>query len=46
VRLVIVVLVLLIVYLQYGLWYTRGGRHDVDKLKVSVAEQKDEIALL
>lgn len=45
-RLVIVVLVLLILYLQYGLWYTRGGRHDVDKLKVSVAEQKDEIARL
>ena len=45
-RLVIVVLVLLILYLQYGLWYTRGGKHDVDKLKVSVAEQKDEIARL
>ena len=45
-RLVIVVLVALILYLQYGLWYTRGGKHDVDKLKVSVAEQKDEIARL
>ena len=45
-RLVSVVLVLLILYLQYGLWYTRGGKPDVDKLKVSVAEQKDEIARL
>ena len=33
-------------YLQYALWVTRGGIHDVDKLKVSVAEQKDEIARL
>ena len=45
-RLVIVVLVLLTMYLQYGLWYTRGGKHDVEKLKTSVAEQKDEIARL
>ncbi len=45
-RLVIAVLVLLTMYLQYGLWYTRSGKHDVDKLKVSVAEQKDEIARL
>ena len=45
-RLVIVVLVLLTLYLQYGLWYTRGGKQDVEKLKVSVAEQKDEIARL
>lgn len=45
-RLVIVVLVLLTLYLQYGLWYTRGGKQDVDKLKISVAEQKDEIARL
>ena len=33
-------------YLQYALWVTRGGIHDVDKLKVSVAEQNDEIARL
>jgi cell division protein FtsB len=46
VRLVIVVLVLLTMYLQYGLWYTRGGKQDVEKLKTSVAEQKDEIARL
>ena len=45
-RLVIAVLVLLTMYLQYGLWYTRGGKQDVDKLKISVAEQKDEIARL
>ena len=45
-RLVIVVLLLLILYLQYGLWYTRGGKHDVGKLQDSVAEQKNEIARL
>ena len=45
-RLVIAVLVLLTMYLQYALWVTRGGIHDVDKLKVSVAEQKDDIARL
>ena len=45
-RLVIVVLLLLTLYLQYGLWYTRGGKQDVEKLKLSVAEQKDEIARL
>ena len=45
-RFVIAVLVLLTMYLQYALWVTRGGIHDVDKLKVSVAEQKDEIARL
>lgn len=45
-RLVIAVLVLLTMYLQYGLWYTRGGKHDVEKLQASVAEQKDEIARL
>lgn len=45
-RLVIIVLVLLTMYLQYGLWYTRGGKHDVEKLKVSVEEQKGEIARL
>ena len=45
-RLVIAVLVLLTMYLQYALWVTRGGIHDVDKLKVSVAEQNDEIARL
>lgn len=33
-------------YLQYALWVTRGGIHDVNKLKVSVAEQKNEIARL
>ena len=45
-RLVIAVLVLLTMCLQYALWGTRGGIHDVDKLKVSVAEQKDDIARL
>ena len=45
-RLVIVVLVLLTLYLQYALWYTRGGIHDVEKLKVSVAEQNNEIERL
>lgn len=45
-RFVIAVLVLLTLYLQYALWVTRGGIHDVDKLKVAVAEQKDEIARL
>lgn len=45
-RFVIAVLVLLTMYLQYALWVTRGGIHDVNKLKVSVAEQKDEIARL
>ena len=45
-RLVIAFLVLLTLYLQYSLWYTRGGIKDVDKLKTAVAEQKDEIAQL
>ena len=45
-RFVIAVLVLLTMHLQYALWVTRGGIHDVNKLKVSVAEQKNEIARL
>ncbi|MBX9607287.1 MAG: cell division protein FtsB [Gammaproteobacteria bacterium] len=45
-RLVIVTLIALTLYLQYSLWYTRGGIRDVDKLKTAVAEQKAEIARL
>ena len=45
-RVVIAVLLLLTLYLQYALWFTRGGIRDVDKLKQSVTEQKDEIARL
>lgn len=45
-RLVIVTLIALTLYLQYSLWYTRGGIRDVDKLKTAVSEQKAEIARL
>ena len=45
-RLVVLVLLLLTLYLQYALWFTRGGIRDVDKLKQEVAEQEDENARL
>lgn len=45
-RTVIVVLLLGALYLQYALWFTRGGIRDVDKLEAAVREAKDDIAQL
>ena len=40
------VLIALTLYLQYALWFTRGGVRDVEKLNQAVAEQKTELARL
>ncbi|MGR8919063.1 MAG: cell division protein FtsB [Gammaproteobacteria bacterium] len=42
-RLVILVLVLVTAYLQYALWFQRGGIRDVDKLREALAAQREEI---
>jgi len=46
VRIVILVLLALTLYLQYALWFARGGVRDVQRLEQSVAEAKEEIAQL
>ena len=45
-RVVIALLVLITLYLQYTLWFERGGVRDVRKLEQAVAEQRDEIQRL
>jgi cell division protein FtsB len=44
VRAVVVVLVLVTLYLQYALWFTRGGIRDVDKLEHAVEVARADIA--
>jgi cell division protein FtsB len=46
VRVFIALLLLVALYLQYALWFQRGGVRDVDKLRAAVAEQGAEIQLL
>lgn len=46
VRVVIAFLLLLTLYLQYLLWFGRGGIHEVNRLEEAVAEQRDQIARL
>lgn len=45
-RVVIALLVLLTAYLQYVLWFERGGIKDVEKLKAAVRLQQSEIQTL
>lgn len=45
-RVFIVLLLLVALYLQYALWFQRGGVRDVEKLRAAVAEQGAEIQLL
>ena len=42
-RVFIALLLLVTVYLQYTLWFERGGIRDVRKLERAVAEQRAEI---
>lgn len=45
-RVVIALLILVTLYLQYALWFQRGGVRDVDKLREAVAVQREEIEAL
>ncbi|MGE0486115.1 MAG: cell division protein FtsB [Gammaproteobacteria bacterium] len=45
-RVFIALLVLVTLYLQYVLWFERGGARDVVKLERAVAEQQAEIQSL
>ncbi len=45
-RLLILVLIAALVALQVKLWAGEGGRHEVDALKISVAQQAEENAVL
>ena len=45
-RVFIALLLLVALYLQYALWFQRGGVRDVRKLRAAVAEQNAEIQLL
>ncbi len=42
-RVFIALLLLVTLYLQYALWFERGGIRDVEKLRESVAGQRAEI---
>jgi cell division protein FtsB len=46
VRVVIAVLLIVTLYLQYVLWFGRGGIRDVNRLEKAVAEQREEISRL
>lgn len=45
-RVFIALLILLTLYMQYALWFQRGGRDDVETLRQSVLEQRAEIQQL
>ena len=45
-RIVVAILLLITLYLQYLLWFGRGGIREVNKLEEAVAEQRDQIARL
>ena len=45
-RVVIAILLLVTIYLQYSLWFGRGGIREVNKLTEAVEAQRDEIARL
>jgi len=46
VRVFIALLIAITIYLQYALWFQRGGVPDVEKLRAAVAEQQAQIQLL
>ena len=43
-RVVVVILLLVTLYLQYLLWFGRGGIREVHRLEDAVSEQRNEIA--
>ena len=45
-RVFIALLILVTLYLQYALWFQRGGVRDVEKLREAVAQQRAEIETL
>ena len=45
-RLVISVLVAALVYLQFALWFGKGGVRDVNRMRTQVVAQEQEIELL
>lgn len=45
-RAVIVILLLVTAWLQYLLWFGRGGVREVERIEQSVADQRDTIARL
>lgn len=45
-RTIVFVLVVLLIYLQYTLWFGKGGIRDVRIMEQTVAEQTAEIAVL
>jgi cell division protein FtsB len=45
-RLLILVLLVLVVALQFKLWFGAGGLHEVDQLRRTVQAQQEENALL
>jgi cell division protein FtsB len=46
VRAIVFALILLLVVLQYTLWFGKGGVRDVSLLQQTVAEQQDDIGAL
>jgi cell division protein FtsB len=46
VRVILFVLVAILIYLQYILWFSKGGIRDEQILKRTVAEQQAEIGVL
>jgi cell division protein FtsB len=46
VRAILFVLVTLLIYLQYTLWFGKGGIRDVSLLEQTVAEQQADIVIL
>ena len=45
-RVIVFVLVVLLIYLQYILWFSKGGIRDEQMLKRTVAQQQAEISVL
>lgn len=45
-RTAVLVLVVLLIYLQYTLWFGKGGIRDVDMLQETIAKQRAEVANL
>ena len=45
-RVIVFVLVVFLIYLQYILWFSKGGIRDEQMLKRTVAQQQAEISVL